>query len=172
MKAGDWGSIVSAAVAVAALFYSLWSNRKSGQAALRAASAELRADEALAVAKELAERDRARFAGEEAQLEAPGIADRWIDAIKQKWGEPSLSDHSVLTMQVATHSDRRALDIVRSWKESLHIVEIQYVPAEQICRITAWNRAGYHRRFGKIPPPPGRPPANPELQTAGALPRR
>ena len=76
-------------------------------------------------------------------------------AIKQKWGEPSLSDHSVLTMQVATPAERQALEIVRSCKESLYIVEIQYLPAEQICRISAWNRGGHHRRFGKIPPPPG-----------------
>jgi hypothetical protein len=155
MKAGDWGSIVSAVAAAAALFYSLWSNRKSSQAALRAANAELRADEALALAKGMAERDRARFAGEEAELEAPHIADRWIGEIKQKWGEGSPSDHSVLTMPVATRAERRALEIVRSRQESLHIVGIQYVPAEHICRISAWNRAGYHRRFGKIPAPPG-----------------
>jgi hypothetical protein len=155
MTAGDWGSIVSASVAAVALLHSFWAGRRAGRAALQAANAELRADEALTLAKDMAERDRARFTAEEAELEAPQIADRWIGELQQKWGERSHSDHFVLTKQIATPSDRKALEIVRSRKESLYIVEIQFVPAEKLCRISAWNRAGYHRRFGKVPPFPG-----------------
>jgi hypothetical protein len=156
MNGGDWGTICSAAVAVAALVHSIWTRRRTSQAALAAANAEIRAEEALLVAKEVAERDHARFVDEQAELDAPQIADRWIGEIQQKWGERSHSDHFVLSKQVVTPAERRAVEIVRRYKESLYILEIISVAAENVCRISAWNRGGYHRRFGKLGPPPGR----------------
>jgi hypothetical protein len=44
MSAGEWGTIVSAVVAVAALAHSIWTRRGAAQATLAAGNAELRAE--------------------------------------------------------------------------------------------------------------------------------
>ena len=154
MKPETWISLVSAAISGAALLYTLWNGRRTSEASLRAVNADARAEEALALAKSLEERDAKRFEDEKAGMDAPQIADRWVSEIQYKWGAHSRMDHYDLKKPVKTPAERHAVEILRSHKENLHLVDISYDPKSESCTIVGWNLMGYKRRFRTVVAPP------------------
>lgn len=146
--------MASALISAAAFFYTLWNGRKTSEASLRAINADARAEEALAIAKALEERDAARFETEKANLDAPQIADRWVREIQYKWGAHSRVDHYDLKKSIKTPAERQAVEIIRSNQEALHLIGVNYDQTSESCTIVGWNIMGYKKRFRNIPAPP------------------
>jgi len=154
MKDQTWIASVSAAVAVASFLYSLWNGRRTSDASLRARNADLRAEEALQVAKAIEERDRQRYDDEKADIDAPQIDDRWATEIGFLWSARSRNGTYEISKTVKMPAERRAVEILRASKETLNLIGITYDASREVCTISGWNFLGYKRHKHQVGNPP------------------
>lgn len=154
MKQETAVALVSALVGLLSLLYSWWNGRRTGDAFLRATNADLRAEEALQVAKAIAERDRERYEIEKADLDAPEIVDRWVREIGYQWISRSRNGTYKISKTVKTPAERRAIEILRGSQETLNLIGIIYDANKELCTMSGWNLWGYKRYKGTAGNPP------------------
>jgi len=144
----------SLAVAATSLFYTWWKNRATSESNLRIINAEIRAEEALQIAKAIDERDRLKFEREKAEIDAPQIADRWATEIGFCWKDRTKNGVYELTKPVKSLAERQAVEILRNSQDSLNLLGVLFNEDTQVCTISGWNMHGYKRHMQKIGEPP------------------
>jgi hypothetical protein len=123
---GDIGSIAAAAIALLALFHSIFTGRRAGDANLRAINAELRAEEALQVAKNVAQIENSRHLRETSRLEGEKLAALWIQEIRQKQRPGLMIKGDVFRLQkpASTDAELEAFKILQSKQTELSLTNV------------------------------------------------
>jgi hypothetical protein len=138
-----WPAVVAAFVGLAGVVFAFVAFRRAGRAAKlaedansRAVIADARAEEAHTILKKRAATDDERTT---AELEAPGIADRWLGQLRLSAETAQRAQNKLgsLVVEVSTLAERLAVEAIRAKKKEHHVIEV-LLNGEQLI-LTMWT---------------------------------
>jgi hypothetical protein len=134
---GDVGSIVSAAVAVVALLHGLVTRKRAGEARLMAKNADLRAEEALRVAKDVAQIEKARHLRETTRLEGEKIVALGSRMCCESRSRDSSCRASILPWRTpfSSEADLEAFKILQGRQAELSLAYVRLDESTRIMRV-------------------------------------